>query len=501
MKTLLIFPPSLHAKHAKYIPYEPPLGLAYIAAMLEANDYDVKILDCLALELHSKQIVESIRAYKPDLIGVSCLTANRFDAFNTVSLAKQASPKSVVCIGGPHVSLTAQDTLEHIQAIDVVIRGEGEHTVTDLIRTMEKGDDFKKVLGISWRDSEKNIIHNADRPPIANLDKIPFPARYLLPLKKYSPHYVPYLPDNVQGNIFSLIASRGCPYRCSFCQTPSLWGTKIRYRSVKNVISEIEHCIETFGYKAFRFHDDTLTISRKWILQFCEELINKGKNTPWSLCGRVNTVDTQMLEMLKEAGCYSIVFGIESGDSQILKNINKGINMKQIKDAIKLTKKAGILPFGYLMTGNPGENEEALLKTIELTKNLEFITTGLSCLVIYPQTQLYKRALEKGIIPRNFSWTDNIDEIPPELLDLPLCVDSFLPTFSSTKEIRKYILPHKESIQRLLRKGEIIKLIHDYGSTYTLNRDFWYNTLRYLQTKRKLHRIYRIVRYILFDRL
>jgi len=490
LKVMLIFPSSLHCKLSRFIPYEPPLGLAYIAAMLEKNDWNVKILDCLASSFNLAKLAKSIRAYKPNVIGVSCLTANRFDAFTTVTLAKEASPDSVICMGGPHVSLAAEDTLKHIQAIDMVIRGEGEFTMTDLVQTIEKGESLSKVLGISWRDSENNIIRNPSRPPIENLDKLPFPARHLLPLNRYALHYMCYMPDNVQGKIFSLMASRGCLYNCSFCQTPSLWGRRIRYRSVQNVISEIEHCMNTFGYKAFRFHDDTLTTDRKWIIRFCDELTRKGIDAPWNLSGRVNLVDEQILEEMKKAGCYSIAFGIESGDPYILKNINKGTTVKQVEDAVKLTKKAGILPFGYLMTGNPGENEETLLKTLELANRLKFIANGVSCAVIYPSTQFFKLAQQKGNIQNNFSWADKIDEIPPELIDLPISIDPFVPTFSPPEEIRKIIVKHKEDIKRLVRRGEIIKLIHDYGPTYLLNWRFWYNSLRYLPTRKFLHRMY-----------
>ena len=347
-KVMLIFPPSLHCKPSRFIQNEAPLGLAYLAAVLEKYDYDVKILDCLALKFSPSQIADRIKAYRPDVVGISCLTANRFDAFATATLTKKVSRDSVICMGGPHVSSAVEDTLEHVQAVDVVARGEGEITMLALVQIIEKDESFSKVSGISWRNNKGKIIHNPDRPVIENLDQLPFPARHLLPLDRYASYYMPYMPDNVQGKIFSLIATRGCPYNCFFCQTPSFWGRRIRYRSVQSVVSEIEYCIDTFGYKGFRFHDDTLTVNRNWIIEFCNELTRRGIDSPWSLCGRVNLVDEEILNKMKKAGCYSIAFGIESGDPQILRNMNKQIIVEQIENAVKLTKRVGILPFGYL---------------------------------------------------------------------------------------------------------------------------------------------------------
>lgn len=488
-KTMLLIPPALHCNQNRFMRYEAPLGLAYIAAMLEKHNYDVRIVDCLTLGLGAKQTAEQIQVYQPDLVGIYCLTANRFDAFSTAKIAKKVSPNSIVVAGGPHVSGAAEDTLKHIPAIDVVVRGEGEGTILDLLKTVEGRLELGQVSGVSFRNSERKTVHNPDRPLIDDLDQLPFPARHLLPLHMYSRYYIPYLPDGVQGRIFSLIASRGCPWNCFFCATPNMWGRRIRYRTVNNVVQEIEYCMDKFRYKAFRFHDDTITANRKWILKFCEELNKRKIDVPWSLCGRVNLVDKEILHRMKKAGCYSIAFGIESGHDVILKNIGKQTTLEEIVKAVELSKEEGILPFGYLMVGNLGESEETLKKTLSFAYSMDFVTSGMSCAVIYPNTAFYVLGQSTGRIPKGFSWTRKIEQTPPELSTMPVFMNPFEVTLLPPQEIAHVAEKHSDQIRKLVERAVTVHLVHNYGRHYLLRPRFWYNSLRYLPMKQFLYRL------------
>ena len=401
MKIVLIFPPNVYQTKQNM----PPLGISWLASYLRENGYkDVSIIDSMAGRYTNEEIIELLKQKKPDIIGISFGTQIRFSAFDLARLIKQNFPKVTLVVGGPHPTLTPQDTLENINEIDIVVRGEGEISFLNLVRTLESGGDLARVKGISFRNQKGDIIHNPPELPIQDLDKLPLPARDLLPMDKYEKTTV--LSKKRATNIMS---SRGCPYYCAYCSTSEQWGHKIRHRSPINVVDEIEFLLKTYPFlEGIRFFDDVFTMDKNRVIAICDEITKRKLNFVWECEARANTVDEEVIRAMKRAGCEYIDLGIESGSDRILKNIKKGITVEQAVTAAKIIKKAGIGLKVFIMHGLPGETYEDIKKTIFLSRYLYYkvrvdgATQGIT--VIYPGTELERIAKEAGTLPKDFSW-------------------------------------------------------------------------------------------------
>ncbi|MCP8309530.1 MAG: cobalamin B12-binding domain-containing protein [archaeon] len=388
MKVLLLKCPSPHPPwvHVKAF---FPLGLASIAAVLEANDVRVKLIDALALHLNWKKIESIVSKYKPDIVGVTCFTQDVPNVAHLAKMVKSIAPECTVIAGGPHPSLCSEDLLRRT-AIDIAVIGEGEYTMLDLVNALEKNGDLTKILGIAFKDKDGKIIKTSPRPPISNLDSLPFAARHHLPPQLYSVLGKPYP--------VTMICSRGCPYNCVFCSIPKIHGHKHRARSVENVIREIEFLMQNYHAKSIDFKDDNFTLDMGWTKTLCDEIIKRGLDINWMCLTRVDCVNKGLLQAMKKSGCTSISYGVESGSQEVLNRAKKGITVEQIRNAVKWTKEAGIEVFSWFMFGLPGENKETIQQTIKFAKDLDpdyayfFIASPL------PGTELFDLAVKEGII-------------------------------------------------------------------------------------------------------
>lgn len=423
MKIVLIFPPNIYQTKQSM----PPLGIAWLAAVLRQNGFkDVVLIDSMANRYSNEQIADLLKKEGPDLIGISFGTQIRFSAFDLARLIKKAFPKIPIVAGGPHPTLTSQDTLENIPEIDIIVRGEGEISFLNLVKNIESGKDFSGVKGISFRDKDGRVVHNPPELPIHDLDKIPLPARDLLPIEKYDK-----TTTLSNKRTLNVMTSRGCPYWCVYCSTSEQWGHQIRHRSPKNVVDEIELILKEYPFiEGIRFFDDVLTMDKKRVLAICDEIISRKLNFAWECEVRANTVDEEIIMAMKKAGCEFIDIGIESGSDRILKNIKKGITVEQAIEAVKIIKKAGIGLKAFFMHGLPGETYEDIKKTVFLSRYLyynlgvEGTTQGIS--IIYPGTELEAMAKEMGTLPKDFSWAKYYERdrsYPP----LDPCI--FMPVF------------------------------------------------------------------------
>lgn len=402
MKIALVFPPNIYQTKQSM----PPLGIAWLAAVLRENGFkDVCLFDSMANHYSNEQIIELLKKYGPDLIGISFGTQIRFSAFELARLVKKNFPGIPVVVGGPHPTLTPQDTLENIPEIDVVVRGEGEISFLNLVRNIESGsNDFSGIKGISFRDKNGAIRHNPPEIPIHDLDSLPLPARDLLPIEKYDK-----TTTLSNKRALNIMTSRGCPYWCVYCSTSEQWGHSIRHRSPKSVVDEIELILKNYSFiEGIRFFDDVLTMDKKRVLEICSEILRRKLNFVWECEARANTIDKELVLAMKKAGCEFIDLGIESGSDRILKNIKKGITVEQAIAAAKTIKEAGIGMKAFFMHGLPGETYEDIKKTVFLSRYLHYnlgvegTTQGIS--VIYPGTELEKIAKESGTLPKDFSW-------------------------------------------------------------------------------------------------
>jgi anaerobic magnesium-protoporphyrin IX monomethyl ester cyclase len=376
----------------------PPLGLAYIAAVLEQNGYkEIRIIDMPVEGITEERLKAILTEMKPDIIGVTATTPTITYSRKVSQLCKETLPDSILVMGGPHSTAVPEDVLTD-KNVDIVVRGEGEYTMLELVQTVEKKGSLKNVLGISYKEKGK-IINNPQRPLIENLDELPFPARHLLPIDKY------YYVDVRKKPMTTIFTSRGCPGLCIYCSARQTFGKAFRTRSPKNIVDEIELLVKTYGIRELHILDDTFTLHRQRAMDICDEIIRRKLDIIWCCPNgvRVNTVDDELLRKMKQSGCYSLAFGFESGSQKVLNAVMKGITLDQSRNAIKLAKKAGIETWGFFMMGLPEDTEETIRQTIDFAKELDPDIAKFHITVPFPGTELYQKWEREGII-KSSDW-------------------------------------------------------------------------------------------------
>ena len=404
MKILLLVPPlSTKDRYGSDLgrigPTCEPLGLAYLATSLRDKCHEVEILDTLALNLDYDHIKNYLLKNNFDLIGITILTPMYLRAVECIKLIKSLS-KIPIIIGGPHVTIFPKETLEENKEIDYGVYGEGEETIIDFCDAFENKKSFSKIDGLIYREKNKVVI-NKPRQFLLDIDKIELPARDLLPMKKYvpAPTYYKKLPSYI------MLTSRGCPYRCTCCSKIS--GNIYRMHSVERVLEEMKILMEDYRTKEIIFRDDNFLINRERVIKICNKIIKRGynKKVKWTCMGRVNSVNLELLKLMKKAGCWSIHYGVESGVQRLLDLIKKDITLEQSKNAIKWTKEAGIESKAFFMIGLPTETKEETLQTINFAKEIDPDAIQVTITVPYPGTELYEAAKKSGEL-KSFKWED-----------------------------------------------------------------------------------------------
>lgn len=391
MNVTLINPSAPHVEASSVLGITaPPLGLAYLAAVLEGDGHSVRIIDAQALGIPLTEIKREIKRDQPSIVGVTSTTPTIREALAIVKAVKEDCPDATTVVGGPHVTFLPVETLRECPQLDVVCIGEGERTVLELAQAIERKASLSNVKGIVYRSGDR-IIKTPPQPLIDNLDSLPFPARHLLPMERYT----------ILGRksiIGHLMTSRGCPFNCTFCASSLLFGKRFRGRSPKNVVDEIEEVVSEYNPGSIEFSDDEFTLDRKRVEGICDEMKRRGLDVPWACSSRVDTVSKNLLRKMKAAGCFFIYYGVESGCQRILNLIRKGIRIKQVIDAIRWTKKMGIETLASYIIGFPGETKEDIEKTIAFAKRLNTDYAQFSLATPYPGTELYNSAKEKGLL-------------------------------------------------------------------------------------------------------
>lgn len=353
------------------------MGIAYMAAVLRQKEIPYKILD-MNLGYSSSKVLKFIKQYKPDLICTTIFSAGYKRVYNLINFIKSNYDATIV-IGGPHVSVIGKEALEKTKA-DFAVTCEGEYTLLELIKNFHKKSGFEKIKGLIWRQNSE-IVVNERRPFIEDLDALPFPAYEDFELKKYLCYMDGRLP---------IITSRGCPYQCIYCCTRLSMGNKFRARSPENVVDEIQYWYEK-GWAIFDINDDIFTLNRERAIKICKLIKERGLNIQINLYVgiRVDTIDEDLLKILKSAGCKFISYGCEAGNDRVLKVIKKGIKVKDVINAVNITKKVGINHKINFIIGHPTETYEDALDSIKLAKNLKCNFVGFNNLIPYPGTEVY----------------------------------------------------------------------------------------------------------------
>lgn len=380
MKILLLHPPSRDGKNEDVV--VPPLGLAYLAATLEREGHGVRILDAFALRMKWEEFAEAVKKEKADLIGIGGMTPT---IDTTLRAAKICRPHTRTLVtGGPHFSVYGQEFFRDCPEMDFGILGEGERSFAALVRKLEKGQDPWDVPGLVGPG-------NASPPEkfIQAWDELPFPARHLLPNGSYRYALWP------GKKVTTMITSRGCPYRCIFCDK-SVFGSRWRARSAVNVLDEMEQVVKEMGIRSVIIYDDLFTLDPQRVQEICQGILERGLKFEWKCEGRVDRVDEEMLAWMKKAGCVLIAYGVESGTQKGLDYLRKGTTLEQARRAFALTHKAGIRPMAYFILGIPVETFAESLQTIEFAKELNPDYAQFSILSPYRGTDLYEEAKRRG---------------------------------------------------------------------------------------------------------
>jgi radical SAM superfamily enzyme YgiQ (UPF0313 family) len=419
MKILLIYPQITIRKNDTTTPGASiPLGLANIGAILETNGYNVSIIDALAeginiikktknytrVGLSQKTIIEKLNYYKPDIVGISTMfTAYSADAHEIAKIVKKNNPKTLVIFGGAHASILYKNVLND-KNVDIVVVGEGEETILEIVRNFEKKKQLQNISGTAIKNKKKEIILNPKRLPITNLDSLPLPARHLLPMDIY----IQECKENKNSYIMrtpstTVVTSRGCPGNCIYCAVPTIWGRCWRPFSAKRIVNEIEFLIKRYGIKEISFLDDNISVSPNRLEKICEGIIQKKLDIKWSCPNGIAiwTLNKKILLKMKKSGCYRLTFGIESGYPNTQKFIRKNLNLKKAKKIITIANNIGLWTFSTYIIGFPYETKKAIETTFNYAiKSLsDFVAFIL--LMPFPETDVTKILEKEGLVKKS----------------------------------------------------------------------------------------------------
>ncbi|MDH4197515.1 MAG: B12-binding domain-containing radical SAM protein [Candidatus Aminicenantes bacterium] len=402
MKVLLVHAPIFFSRRSRSALEHvsnaaPPLGLAYLAGMVE-SEADVEIID--AQGMSEEMVKEKVRRTPASVVGVSSSTVSIRNAARIAGWVKEVQPDCTTVVGGPHVTAAPLETMEVFPVFDFGVAGDGEVIFRDLVRAVGEGKDRRSVPGVMYRDSGSGVKANPPPPPIP-LDEIPFPAWHLLPpfdFYRFNPSAYRRHPHAM------VIASRGCPYQCIFCHA-GRFRQVLQYRSPRNIVDEIESLVRTYGIREVKFGDELFAVNTSWVGKICEELRQRKLDVIWACEARANTMTPEFARLLKSGGCWQVTIGIESGSPRILDRIKKKITREQVKNTVRWAHEAGLAVRAFFMLGFPFEDREDMLQTIEFAVESGVDDASFGFVVPFPGTELYELCEELGYFGKN-GWLE-----------------------------------------------------------------------------------------------
>lgn len=404
MKVVLVYP-YFHPTHDNSIFRFPPLGLGYIAAVLHRDGVDVEVVDCTFQK--PEQAICRVVASQPDVVGFYCMFSMKKTTLKLAGTLRTLLPGGVVfAVGGPLPSWMPEAFLG---AFDVVVVGEGEQTVTELVDALAAEKPLSQVNGLVYRRGAE-VIRTSPRGFIADLDSIPFPLRSQFDNDAYKAYYR----RRFRYTTTSMITSRGCPFSCDFCSRP-IFGADMRTRSVKNIVDEVAE-ITTLGYDRVWFADDCFTLSSRHLLEVCDELMRRRLDVGWECLSRVDTMNRKVAAAMKGAGCVRVFFGIESGNDSVLEVMNKRTTTSQAERAVWAAKAAGLQVGAFFIVGYPGESDKTVLDTIRFASKLPLDYLSFTLPYPIPGTPLYDRVKTDGASVEEWEEPKNYRLIRHKLL-------------------------------------------------------------------------------------
>jgi len=415
----------------------PPLGIALLAAITRKNGYETSILDAAALKLNYDKTVERILESSPDVLGITSTTLTIHNAADIARMVKEKDSRIKIVLGGPHITSCPSETMSYFSEFDVGVVGEGEITVLELFRCFKDGLDLGDCKGLVFRNNN-TAVFTGRRDFVEDLDKLPLPAWDLLPdMAKY------YQPAADSLNRFPatlLVTSRGCPGQCVFCEN-SMFGARMRGYSAEYIVNMIEHLQKNYGIRDIFFEDDNFFAFKRRTKDFCRMLKEKKIDITFSVMGRADMVNPEILRSLKEVGCWQVGFGCESGSQKILDNINKNIKVEQIERALKMSREAGLKIKGLFMIANFGETKETIEETISFIKRVPMDDFHINCFTPLPGTAAARLAAHYGRFDPDWRKANMISP------------DNFIPNGFTYEEVLRY---HKKVYRVFYLRPRII---------------------------------------------
>lgn len=376
-----------------------PLGLAYIAGYLEKESIPVRIIDAAAEKMSAAEVVAAVATTPKSVIGINILTTTFNAVRHLCQELKKAYPSCLIVLGGPHSTVQPERTLTEIPVADITCIGEGEVTMAEIVRAKDQ-HSFQAIAGICYR-RDGQIHRNPDRPFVRDLDELPPPARHLLPMERYH-----LTASRVSGSGLcpTIIVARGCPFKCTYCSRT--FGRTFRSHSTDRIMQEVNDLITRYRVEQINIEADTLTVKKSFLKAICHAFIENGiqRKVRWTCESRVDTVDEALLKLMRQAGCWQISYGVETGSQRLLDLINKGVTLSQVEEAFRMTKRAGISIRGFFMLGLPTETREESLATIAFAKKLDPLWAQFTITIPYPGTQMFEELDRSGQI-RTYDWS------------------------------------------------------------------------------------------------
>jgi len=400
MRITLINPPiclkDVYGRFEKLASFQPPLGLTSLAGYLLQFGHDLQIMDANASDYSIEDIVKELRKDPPDLVGLYTISYN-YPVIEILSKGiKEAIPNLKMVAGGPHVTFMSEETLKETP-IDFCCLGEAEETLHELVQHLEDGSsDFSGIQGLAYRTPEGEVTKNSERVRVKDLDELPFPAVHLLPPLSI---YKPYLLHHKRTPLMTVATSRGCPYKCVFCETPS--GKIVRAHSPEYVVDYMEFLGKEYGVKEITFLDDTFTLNEKRVFKICELIKKRNIDMTWYATAHANVRNMEMFKAMKSAGCWVVAVGIESGSQKVIDTLKKGTTKENMRATCKGVLDAKLKLKTFFVLGNPGDTMETIDETIKFARELKAHFPVFSLMTPYPGAPMWESAEKYGTFDRS----------------------------------------------------------------------------------------------------
>ncbi|MEM3000957.1 MAG: radical SAM protein [Candidatus Nitrosocaldus sp.] len=397
MKILLIYPRKSFESAPSYT--NPKLGLMYLSSYVKKYGYkNIKIIDLDLVPWSFNTFCQKVVEYAPDIIGIQCLSISLEATYKICRFVRESLSNTKIVLGGPHFNSNPEEIFNYFD-IDFVVHGEGEKTFLELVQSIRETSHYKNIKGLVFRNADGTVVKNERRELNHELDDLPFPDYE--DLYEGQPFYSH--PYSETGRMITMMTSRGCPFRCAFCDTPNIHGTKVRTRSVDNVLDEIKFLQKKYRVREFSFKDSNFHMSKKWVSEFADKIKQNNMDISFFANYRVDVINDGYAEPLKQAGCSLVFCGIESTDPVVQKLLGKNTSMEQMLRADESFKKYGIKRLYSFMFGSPGDTEESLKSSIDFAIKTNPFLILIQPTTAFPGTALYDYAVKHNLL-KNPKW-------------------------------------------------------------------------------------------------